>query len=476
MLSPIGYNINAQGVRDKGRLLAHLERLRPAWLLVMDGVGLAVELKQRLPQTQVIHRAWPDDGVPGETPTAWVARKVREVGGADVWCYTSNEPPANDALFRWHVETVQKARQAGLKLVVGNFAVGQPEPAAWARAHELLGLLGANPEALVLGLHEYACGFALSGAPGFEGLIAPGKWPENPRDLGKLYHCGRFQFLMDYCRDQGMRPPRIVMTEAGFDDLSDVAAWRDTLAVTPPYGRIRGWKTLPVQWAKWWPQWSAERAYGEQLDYLWRGLYDHSPVEALLLFTWSSATQWEAFDVSEAGELHRYLEARMMSSVDVNPGVDDARWRPYTAQSAPNGTNVRQSPTVSSAVVATVRGEVAVQHIPAEAMTAAERARAEPMGALAWRLIKIDETQAVGWARSDVITLKAVATPPPVEPEPEPAVVTPAMLTAALGALKAELQAWARSEFAGAAGVERAIDTKLAALGERLTAAWGGIE
>jgi hypothetical protein len=289
--------------------------------------------------------------------------------------------------------------------------------------------------------------------------------------LGDLYHCGRFQFLIDYCRDEGMRPPRIVVTEAGFDDLTDVADWRNTLHVTPPYAGIRGWKTLPDQWRAWWPGWSAERAYGQQLDYLWRALYEYSPVEALLLFTWSSADKWQQFDVSEANELQTFLEARM-SVVDVNPGVADPRWKPHTARTVPVGTRLRQNPTTASTQIALLYGEVAVQHIPFDTLTEPEQERAKD-GEYTWQIIKVDETQAVGWARGDVVTLTPQAVEPPAPPPPQTVdYITPAMLQAVVDALREELKAWARKEFVTAPAAASAIDNRLAELSNRMSAAW----
>jgi len=113
----------------------------------------------------------------------------------------------------------------------------------------------------------------------------------------------------------------------------------------------------------------------------------------------------------------------MSNVVDVNPGVDDARWQPHTAKSAPAGTILRLNPSVASTAVTVLLGDVAVQHIPFEALTAGEQARAK-QGGYTWQVLKVDNTQAVGWARGDVITL----TPKPVEPpapDPEPEEPTP---------------------------------------------------
>lgn len=414
--SPISYNVNGLAVRDEARLSAHLQRLNPRWLLVMDSLALALTIKRMLPACSVIYRAWPDDGVPTTPPDQWVAQRKALVGDADIWVYTSNEPPATQALFDWHVRAMDAARAVGLKLVVANFAAGQPQPDAWARGHEMLRRLAAYPDQFVLGLHEYACGFILSGAPNFEALIPRDKWPTASALHGPLYHCGRYEFLLDYCYAHDLKPPRIVMTEAGFDDLNDVAAWRNTLTVTPPWSGIRGWKTLVYQWRQWWPDWGAERAYAQQLIYLWRTLYTGSPVEALLLFTWSAAANWEQFDVSAATQLQAELEEAMVTTVDVNPGVSDARWRPYNAHAAPAGTVLRQNPSVKSVRVSVLNGVVPVHHIPYEALTPAEQARADQDDGR-WQLVMFDDTQAVGWARSDVLIL--VAAPAP-EPEPEP--------------------------------------------------------
>ena len=58
----IGLNILAQFVSDHQRLLLVFDALQPHAVVVMDDVGLAVELKQRLSACTVIHRAWhPDD-------------------------------------------------------------------------------------------------------------------------------------------------------------------------------------------------------------------------------------------------------------------------------------------------------------------------------------------------------------------------------------------------------------------------------
>ena len=446
----------------------------------MDNLQLAREVKALLPSCNVIYRVWPDDGLPEEAPEAWVARRRNEIGDADVWCYTTNEPPFVPQLFDWHVRAMREALRVGLKLCVFNLGVGSPEPDDWGAAHEVLRLLAARPDMFVLGLHEYACATAVSGARGFEAIAGAFKlWPANLRERAPLWHCGRFQFLVDYCARQEMRPPRIVITEAGFDDLQDVRAWTDTLLRTPPYTDIRGWKTLRSQWQAWWPAWDAEQAYYEQVKYLARALYANSPVEGVLLFAWNANPSQEQFDLSEALTFQRLLEGDANVPVDINPdinpSVDDARWQPYIAQAAPAGTRIRQNPSTASTALVTIVGAIDVHHIPFDALTPAEQARAQ-QGDKRWHVLKIDTSQVVGWAREDVIKLTPKTAPaPPSEPKPEPeppTYITPAMLQAVVDALRAELQTWARKEFATMPQVASAIDTRILALSNRIAAAW----
>jgi len=441
----------------------------------MNNLALAREIKAALPNCEIIHRVWPDDGMPTEAPEVWVARKRAEIGNADVWAYTTNEPALTPGLAAWHVRAMRAALAVGLKLCVFNFSVGVPDPAEWWVAHEALQLLAAAPNQFVLGLHEYACGVAISGARGFEELAAqPSKWPANLRERGPLWHCGRFQFLVDYCAQREMRPPRIVITEAGFDSLQDVQSWTNTLLRTPPYGEIRGWKTLANQWRAWWPAWDAERAYFEQMKYLQRALYDNSPVEALLLFTWSANPAWAQFDLSNALTFQRLVESETDMTIDVNPSVDDPRWQPYTAKAMPAGTRLRQNPSTNSAALAVLVGELDVHHIPFSALTPAEQARAQQADGR-WYVLKADASQQVGWVREDVIKLtpkQAPAPAPAPAPETPATYVTAEQLAAAMNALREEIQAWARKEFTSPAQSASAVDARLLELGSRLATAW----
>jgi hypothetical protein len=81
--------------------------------------------------------------------------------------------------------------------------------------------------------------------------------------------------------------------------------------MTPPYISIRGWKSAQDQWRKWYEAlgWSPQRAMFEQLAYADRTIYQHSPVEAQLIFCWGhTSDMWDQFDVADADEFQSLLE------------------------------------------------------------------------------------------------------------------------------------------------------------------------
>ena len=336
--SRISLNVHGQNVPDRDFLLKHLVKLQPPAVLIMDAAGFARDVKAALPNTIVIHRSWGakgDDDIHKQlNPQQWVEQKRKEVDGSDLWCYTSNEPEFSDELLNWHVEVMQLAAKEGLKLVVGNWSVGKPNDVDndWKRARRMLELLDQHHDTMILGLHEYACGVISSGfiggTPEERGLIMPESWPQDVSKIGAMWHCGRFNFVVRYCQNEGIRPPRIIITEHGFDDVSDIKTWTEKLAKTAtfgnPGGNIRGWKTLETQWNTWFSSrgWSPQRAYFEQLKYADQKLYQGSVVEAQLIFSWGHSNDiWAQFDIADAKELHSLMESYAQEGKVATPGT-----------------------------------------------------------------------------------------------------------------------------------------------------------
>lgn len=343
MGSRISYNIHAQFVTDTPKLMAHLGKLKPAAVLVMDGLGLAQELKAALPDTLVISRIYPDEDVQNrKSPADWLKERAAQAEGG-IFQYTSNEAGFSPNLIDWHIKLCELAIKSKTPLVIGNMSVGTPEAVDWAAGRRLLELIDQHRDLFVLGLHEYACGVITSGfLGGFpdnagvapipanagkgKNLIQPTSWP-TPFDAAQMtkFHCGRFNFLIQYCKTIKLPPPRIILTEHGFDDVSDIKPWSDRLRMTPPFTTIRGWQSVINQWNDWFGHygWTPQRAMFEQIAYADRTLYQNSAVEAQLLYCWAGRQPytWDQFDLSKADEFQGWLETYAQSTTPAQPPV-----------------------------------------------------------------------------------------------------------------------------------------------------------
>ncbi len=327
--SRISYNVHAQVIKDHTRFINHLKAINPTVVLIMDAVGLAREIKAMLPETLVISREYGGEGDDTVhlrmSPGDWLKWRAPHTEGG-IYAYTTNEPGFDDNCLSWHIELMELAARRNVPLVIGNWAVGIPTPEEWPRARRILELLDQHRNLFVLGLHEYAGAVITSGlyggypdragvAPGDNSkpglnLIPPQNWPPDVSNV-TMFHLGRFNFMIRYCQSIGIRPPRIIMTEHGMDDLSDIKPWTQRLKVRQPYYNVRGWKSLTDQWNDWYSGlgWSPERSYFEQLRWADRVIYQNSVVEGQCIFSWGHSSQmWEQFDIAEAFEFQRLLE------------------------------------------------------------------------------------------------------------------------------------------------------------------------
>lgn len=402
----IGHNVHAQSRDfDKNKLLKHVSILQPDWMLVMDDLNLCRDIQAVSSRTKVIYRAFNHENDWDKiSPAAWVAAKKKDIGNADVWAYCVNEGGFDDALLYWYVSVIELAAKANLKVVVGNFSVGTPRPEDWRKpaAVAFLKVLDKYRDTAIMGLHEYACGVITSGFLGGypdnagvapdsgkvgRNLIVPGNWPTaNEAATMTMFHCGRFRFIVTACNALGIRPPRIVLTEHGFDDVSDIKLWSDRLHMTVPYTTIRGWKSVQNQWRDWFGKalgWTVARAYFEQLKYADQAIYLGSCVEGQLIFCWGHTSEmWDQFDISKEDDLHKLLEDYAMqhtppsnpppvvttpppppvvippppsASYPMLPTIDDPRWEHVIATPKGDWVNVRSAPTPTVTAIAKLR-------------------------------------------------------------------------------------------------------------------------
>lgn len=321
--SRISINIHKQAVGDTAALNTFLKALDPVAVLVLDELDYARDVRGLLPECIVIYREH-GGGEGDETvhlrtsPEAWIAHKQRQLEQVPgLWMHTTNEPAFDEFTLKWHIRVMELAVPIKMRLVVGNWGAGIIPKPEDLPSYPSLPLLDQHRDLFILGAHEYGCGVMTSGLvggapddPAHPNYIWPENWPESTKGITK-FHCGRFNFMTDYARKLGYKAPRVILTEHGMDDLSDIKFWSEKLKVSPGYGNIRGWKSLTVQWFEWWgfrQGWSVERAYFEQLKWVNEAIYAYSEVEAQCIFSWGHTSKmWEQFCIKDALELQTLL-------------------------------------------------------------------------------------------------------------------------------------------------------------------------
>lgn len=307
---------------------------QPVWTLVMGDVQLARDTKAASLATNVIVRLYMPDGF-------WYSQKAEDYlkfmddnhVDDNLWCFVENEAGINPG---WHLKlvTANLKRATPRKLVIGNLSVGTPSRKGWRiedlwhEADPLLRALDNYRDWLVLGLHEYfncvpTSGFIGGwpdnagvdpGKPGGRDLVTFANWPgrAEAQTLTK-FHCGRFEFLNRACQELGIKPPRIVLTEHGQDDVSDIKQWVER---TVGQG-IRGFRTLEA-WMQKRFGWTLERGYYEMLAYLRQNVYLGTNVEGAILYTYGNNEDplWLPFNTNGSGLIERIVTNNTPLPVD----------------------------------------------------------------------------------------------------------------------------------------------------------------
>lgn len=323
--SPFGHTVFIDGPDYR----AHARRLNPRTTFFMDNTAGALSFKRDHPDCYVIHRTYhPDEDdwhyTPGRTLRE-VQDRARDVHNS-LYINLSTEPdltqgvPLEEGLKRLvdeQLRALQWAQPRGVRVAALHLAHYGLDERHWPILDPITDYIAAYPDLFLFCCDEYGAGHLFSGVlhPGLPGgnevgHIQPETWKASP--VPYYYHVGRITNYWRYRQANGKPLPRCVITEHGLDALGDVTAWRNSLLRTPPYGDIRGWKSLQNQWRAWYGprNWSPERAYAEMLMAAWREIYSPWPnMLGVIIYGWGWVDpQWEQFDVRDAKELQTILE------------------------------------------------------------------------------------------------------------------------------------------------------------------------
>lgn len=240
-MSRHGLNINAQRVPDKLALMRALERLQPAALVVMDGLGLAKEIKAAFPTCKVIHRAYGESGVHTQlSPRAAAERWARENYG-DIYTYGTNEFVASGdwswkRFATWLTENMDEQKRLGVRGVVGNWPPGAIPEDAVPRGDfdDYLRAEDRHKGWHIRGTHDYT-GFLLPFGGGWGGktpemlfdksAVQEVNWPTAAQvaaDWHASYHLQRDRYFDERKRQLNLDPnTERILTEFGKDRMPD---------------------------------------------------------------------------------------------------------------------------------------------------------------------------------------------------------------------------------------------------------------
>jgi len=404
MTSRLTVNCLPQYSADYGKLTVFLRSLDPSAIVIsidsMNAANRVYELQQTLPKAQVIARyVFPQDGGMHTKPQAANdTRKyvVSPLDAINAWgnlgkggrmLYLANEPQANGALqddiarlSAWTLEAINLANERNISLCVLNFGVGHPALMGSgeydARFDDVLTALSKNRERHALGMHVY-----------------------QPADTFT-----RLDGLIKRCKTLGITPPRVHITEAGFDAGSGGDALNGY--------RSRGFSGQ---------QFAAFMV--DKLKNVYAPYIADDVLQSVAVFCWGGEHSWKNFNVeSDTDWQTTILEA-------ANKGLLTVPTKPlhpaYTIPAAVAGgryvvsflsdfINVRPAPIVTGTAPLTTLESSNV-------VTFLERME---QGEQFWDKVRTDNG-IEGWiSRQDgkvLYTALATSTPPPVIPLPAPA-------------------------------------------------------
>lgn len=379
MVSPVGYNTFQTG----NNLWDHLNRLNPKVMLFIDDLGAAAKFANEHPGSISMYRSFN----PAETDFAHQSglmlsylKSVAPGVPSNVWINVGCEPGLDGdyvknlkTLVAESVKCIDWAVANGKKVALPHGAWYGLNPEHYQYLVPLVNKINQYPDNAILTSDEYFGGHSFSGVLDTRGgeawHVDPANWVASNQNF--YYHMGRITDFFQWLKDNGIKLPRWIATEAGSDHLDDIATWLNTLIKTPGYSSIRGWKSLTSQWSAWYGHlgWSPERAYVEMLKAVWEQVYSKWPnVIGLCLYVWGNNNdqQWLQFNLDGAGEFQSLLEKVVWQGTIVTPVPVPKPSNAGTPTNVgslvtPTYINLRNAPSTAATVISQVKNGTSIQ-------------------------------------------------------------------------------------------------------------------
>jgi hypothetical protein len=374
---------------DWNRVIADADSKRSAVEVVLDDWRLAPLLAEREPRRVVVIRQSFDEKASDQHPdaAAWVRHVVS--AGYDPRCYLEieNEPgvPKADAEGRgiwlaWHagwlLDAMTEAERLGVKLAIGNWSTGVPEPGDWARYYApVLHRIADGPH--VLAAHVYYA-----------------RTPDHPMTRAMLANVDALLAV------EPRLAAKTILTETGKDHVTQVP---DSAA---------GWATDESQeqhaarMLAMYEEWRKRGIYGAA-EYLWIERFDQNQ------------ERWRKFNIAGADTYNRLIAGFNYGEwIKPMPGTDETLYAAKLRILSASGSRLRAAPDTSAGIV-TVLAQGTYDAVCGNRQTG---------GGYSWAHVTVNGL--TGWVALETtdgnMTTLAVITPtdpkplPGPEPQPEP--------------------------------------------------------
>ncbi len=378
--SKVGYHFlgDGGGVQDVPRALNHLAKIQPNWSLVTNNPGLARQIKDRVPNTNVIMRHqiganngyWRDRGA-----NAFLDHCLSVDPERRFWHVGVNE--LNDMAYEASVVNAMIARiRTGNpcpRIGLCNFSVGTPNdiPNEWATANGLTVVKGASDYSMymVIITHDgYYMGYPTLGWQGNRWATTDmSQWPvrggaafdNEGKPINWLLgrHKNAIAALLKAYPNAHI--PRFIFGEAGFES---VAATEKNLG-RKLEGGIEGHANYVQQTFGASPE---DVMYRHDYWQIEAGLADSPEVEGVLKFCygWNNDPMWAGFNVENKTHYHGLVEAwqcpaqlPQLKGIIVQPQpTPTTDYTPHRVEFVGTGytsVNIRAGATTSAAKLAT---------------------------------------------------------------------------------------------------------------------------
>lgn len=287
--------------QQREQIFQSVKALKPPMVVVMDDLGFALSLKPHVKWVVYRDIALGDANNVSLNMPASVWLDAHTIpGNAGLVLYAENEASDDPRTIQWLYDVAVGCLQRNWRVCLGNYAVGNPNHLGWSKFDSLLRLISQNPNKLFWGEHQYYPSMPFAEfAPS---LVHPNQWGAIQIPASeKPFINGRHRWLIDYCKLNNFKPPQIMLTEFGSDEIPALYHIQKNY---PHYAYAQGYVKAQNMYRAFASDLEVADYIMKSLKAIWDKIYFHDTnyIVGVALFT-ISGTVWHDFDLLDISNL-----------------------------------------------------------------------------------------------------------------------------------------------------------------------------